>query len=279
MSVQIIELNGVPALAVLPIDEWETLLEKETAPDQQTLSKDQSAVRNPATRWFGGWVSPRLYPSYAFIKVFPARNRGRTTVSRDPRAICSRGSVGAWLVHHSGQIDFPSRRRHSRSAGRRSGSPFQSWLSRCGKPRPSPKAQRNVTSASNKPGTDHGFRNFPSAVIRSPSAPAPGTPDSSGTWGRATLVARARPLRTEVRLPQVPAEVGVPKPRPRVLRPVGGPRGLEDDQGIDAHSSESGQPVRRKAATVSISIRPASAKEGCRSDVSMISEKPMQREE
>jgi DNA-binding XRE family transcriptional regulator len=50
MSVQIIELNGVPALAVLPIDEWETLLERlETLQDIADAKAAMSEETFPAT--------------------------------------------------------------------------------------------------------------------------------------------------------------------------------------------------------------------------------------
>jgi hypothetical protein len=48
MSVQILELNGVPALAVLPIDEWETLLERLETLQDIADAKAAMAVASPS---------------------------------------------------------------------------------------------------------------------------------------------------------------------------------------------------------------------------------------
>ncbi|RKT46786.1 helix-turn-helix domain-containing protein [Thiocapsa rosea] len=65
MSVQIIELNGVPALAVLPIDEWETLLER-----LETLQDIADAKAAASEETFPAAFVDRLLAGEAPLKVW-----------------------------------------------------------------------------------------------------------------------------------------------------------------------------------------------------------------
>ncbi len=65
MSVQIIQLNGVSALAVLPIDEWETLLER-----LETLQDIADAKATMSEETFPAAFVDRLLAGEAPLKVW-----------------------------------------------------------------------------------------------------------------------------------------------------------------------------------------------------------------